>query len=67
LVENQSTVTKSKKICKGSRSLRVYRGAGALKKAEGLSNDFHQKIMSNGDYVNAATGEVVGNLYDYVP
>ncbi len=39
----------------------------ALKKAEGVGNNVHQKIMSNGDLVNSHTGEVIGNLHDYVP
>lgn len=42
------------------------RAVEALKKAERLPNNFHPKIMANGDYVDAHTGEVKGNLYDYV-
>ena len=38
----------------------------ALKKAEGLPNNFHPKIMGNGDYINAHTGEWIGNLFDYL-
>jgi hypothetical protein len=39
----------------------------ALKKSERLPNNFHAKIMGNGDYVNAHTGEWIGNLFDYIP
>jgi hypothetical protein len=43
------------------------RAIEALKKDLRLPNNFHQKIMSNGDVVNSHTGEVIGNLYHYVP
>jgi len=43
------------------------RAIEALKKDLQLPNNFHQKIMSNGDVVNSHTGEVVGNIHHYVP
>jgi RHS repeat-associated protein len=39
----------------------------SLKKFEGLRNDFHGKIMGNGDVINSSTLEWVGNLFDYLP
>ena len=38
----------------------------ALKKELGLPHDFHGKIMSYGDIVDPHTGDVLGNLLDYV-
>jgi RHS repeat-associated protein len=38
----------------------------ALKKDIALPSDFHGQIMGNGDLRNA-TGEVLGNLFDYLP
>lgn len=38
----------------------------ALKKERGLSNDFHGKIMSNGDVVDPHSGEVLDNILHYV-
>ena len=32
-----------------------------------LPNDFHGKIQSNGDYIDPNTGDVLGNLKDYLP
>lgn len=43
------------------------RALEALKKDQGLPNNHQGKIMANGDYVDAHTGEVLGNIYDYVP
>jgi RHS repeat-associated protein len=43
------------------------RAMEALKKDYGLPNNFHGKIMSNGDLVNPQTGETIGNLFDYLP
>jgi hypothetical protein len=39
----------------------------ALKEDFGWRNDIHGKIMSNGDLIDPKTGNVLGNLYDYVP
>ena len=38
----------------------------ALKADLGVRNDFHAKIWSNGDVTHPNTGEVLGNLFDYV-
>jgi RHS repeat-associated protein len=43
------------------------RALEALKSDNGLPNDFHGKIMSNGDFVDAHTGQVIGNIGDYLP
>jgi hypothetical protein len=37
----------------------------ALKDHKGLPNNFHGKIMSNGDYLHPSTGERLGNLLEY--
>lgn len=37
-----------------------------LKKDNGLPNDFHGAIRSNGDFINPDTGEVIGNIGDYI-
>ena len=40
----------------------------ALKRDLRLGNAFHEtKILQNGDVVDAHTGQVLGNLYDYKP
>ncbi len=36
-----------------------------LKKELGLPNNFHGKIMGNGDYLHPSTGKLLGNLLDY--
>ena len=38
----------------------------ALKKDLSLPNDFHGKIMSNGDVVDPHSGDVLGNIFHYV-
>jgi RHS repeat-associated protein len=38
----------------------------ALKSDIGLPNNFHGKIMGNGDYLNPSTGKWLGNLFDYI-
>lgn len=38
-----------------------------LKKDLRLPSNFHSKIMSNGDVVHPHTGEILGNLKDYLP
>ncbi|MBZ0115560.1 MAG: hypothetical protein K8H88_01100, partial [Sandaracinaceae bacterium] len=38
-----------------------------LKRAESLPNDHHGAILDNGDYIDASTGEVLGNLLQFVP
>lgn len=38
-----------------------------LKKENGLPNDFHGRIMSNGEFVDPNTGKVYGNIKDYKP
>jgi hypothetical protein len=43
------------------------RALEALKKDNGLQNDFHGQIMGNGDFMNPHTGEVYGNILDYKP
>ena len=43
------------------------RALEALKRAEGLPNNHHGQIHSNGNYVDPATGQVLGNLLDYIP
>ncbi|MEZ4868012.1 MAG: polymorphic toxin-type HINT domain-containing protein [Caldilineaceae bacterium] len=42
------------------------RAIEALKADLGERNDFHPKIWSNGDVTHPQTGEVLGNLFDYV-
>lgn len=42
------------------------RALEALKKDNGLRNDFHGRILDNGNYVDK-TGNVIGNIGDYVP
>jgi hypothetical protein len=54
-----------------SKSLNLTKEQGrhaihSLKDDLGLPNNFHGKIMSNGDYVHPSTGERLGNLFDYV-
>ena len=39
----------------------------SLKGFEGYSNNFHGNIDSLGNYINPKTGEVIGNLLDFVP
>lgn len=44
------------------------RAIEALKDDLSLPNNFHQtKVLSNGNLVDRNTGEVLGNLYHYVP
>ena len=38
----------------------------ALKREFNLPNNFHGKIMGNGDYIHPNTGKVIGNLFNYV-
>lgn len=38
----------------------------ALKSDLRLPNNFHGKIMGNGDYLHPSTGKWPGNLFDYV-
>lgn len=38
----------------------------ALKSDLRLPNNFHGKIMGNGDYLHPSTGKWLGNLFDYV-
>jgi hypothetical protein len=38
----------------------------ALKKANGLRNNTHYKIMSNGDLVNPHTGQIIDNILHYI-
>ena len=42
------------------------RALEALKKDNGLRNDFHGRILDNGNYVDKS-GNVIGNIGDYVP
>jgi len=37
-----------------------------LKSDLGLPNNFHGKIMGNGDYLHPSTGDWLGNLFDCV-
>ena len=41
-------------------------GLEALKDALGLSHDFHGKILSDGSYLDPHTGELLGNIYDWI-
>jgi hypothetical protein len=43
------------------------RALEALKKDNKLAPSHHGKIMSNGDYVDGHTGEVLGDILDYKP
>jgi filamentous hemagglutinin len=43
------------------------RALEAMKKDNGIPNNHQGKIMSNGDYIDAHTGEVLGNILDYKP
>lgn len=38
----------------------------SIEKDNGLRNDFHGRILDNGNYVDKA-GSVIGNIGDYVP
>lgn len=38
----------------------------ALKQEKNLPNDFHGKIMGNGDYRHPSTNKWIGNLFDYL-
>ena len=38
-----------------------------IRESHGLPNNFHGNIYSNGDYVNPQTGQVLGNILDYLP
>jgi filamentous hemagglutinin len=38
----------------------------SLKKDNGLRNDFHGRILDNGNYIDDA-GKVIGNIGDYLP
>ena len=38
----------------------------SLKDDLNLPNNFHGKIMENGDYLHPSTGKWLGNLFDYV-
>jgi hypothetical protein len=38
-----------------------------MKKDNGLPNNHQGKIMSNGDYVDPKTGDVLGSIGDYAP
>jgi RHS repeat-associated protein len=38
-----------------------------IKQEYGLSNSFHGNIAANGDYIDPSTGNVLGNIYDYLP
>jgi len=38
----------------------------ALKDDLNLPNNFHGRIMGNGDYLHPSTGKWLGNLFDYV-
>lgn len=53
------------------KSLRLTKQQGkiaieGLKKDIGLRPDFHGKIMGNGDFVHPNSGQVLGNLFDYL-
>jgi hypothetical protein len=39
----------------------------ALKGSYGIPGNVHGKIMSNGDWIDPRTGEIVDNLYGYLP
>jgi hypothetical protein len=39
----------------------------ALKSEFGLANDFHGQIWSNGNFINPSTGEIIGDITDYIP
>lgn len=43
------------------------RAVEKLKRFEGLGNDFHGAILRNGNYVNPQTGEIYGNIFDFLP
>jgi RHS repeat-associated protein len=43
------------------------RALEALKRSEGFANDFHGAIDSLGNYIHPETGQVIGNLLDFVP
>ena len=53
------------------KALNLTKGQGrsaihGLKSDLGLPNNFHGKIMGNGDYLNPRTGKWLGNLFDYI-
>jgi len=53
----------------GRKIPELMKGIGqGLKEFKNLPPNFHQtKIMSNGDVVNSQTGQVIDNLFDFVP
>ncbi len=42
------------------------RALESLKKDNGLRNDFHGRILDNGDYIDNA-GKIIGNIGDFLP
>jgi RHS repeat-associated protein len=61
------TIKRSTAKALGLTKEQVRQAVHGLKDDLGLRNDFHGKIMGNGDYRHPTTGAVLGNLYDYVP
>ena len=66
LQRGDRTISPSTAKALGMQRSQVRRALEALKRGEGLPNDFHGNILSNGDYVHPDTGEIFGNLFDYL-
>jgi hypothetical protein len=39
----------------------------ALKKHNGIGNDFHGYVAEDGSYIDPQTGKIIDNLYNYLP
>jgi YD repeat-containing protein len=65
LQSGERTISPSTARALGMERSEVGRALEALKRGEGLPNNFHGNILSNGDYVHPDTGDVLGNLFDY--
>jgi hypothetical protein len=61
-----NTISRATAKALGLTKEQANRAMHAMKPAEGIPARMVGKIMDNGDYVDPHTGEVLGNLYDYV-
>lgn len=61
-----NTIRQSTADALGLQRREAGRALEALKRDLGLPNNHHGRIMSNGDYVDPHTGQVLGNLFDYL-
>lgn len=59
------TINQSTAKALGMRRGQVKSGVEAIKVDNGLTNNFHGKIMSDGSYINPHTGRTLGNIKHY--